>query len=802
MIRLWQFCIIWGKMQISLVERLFRWIIGRLRQRGRVGIHKSRESGQIIMMNMFFVRAALMAALVVVLSHPAIAQPPAGYYDSAAGKTGAELESALRSIISGHTSLGYDAAKDRLWEEVEPENGQITCVYTGRVTTSLNRDTDGMNAEHTWPQSRGAGSTPPRSDLHHLFVTDSGWNSRRGSLRFANVANPSATSPIGARVDGSVGFEPPDEYKGDIARAIFYFSVRYNYDVRNGAVLQGSNGGTSDDHMGELDALIEWHFEDLPSPHEINRNNRVYAIQRNRNPFIDNPEFITALYELGPIAPSIEVATVPAAPRYDSTTTIRATITSDAPMNGSTVLAQWRIGTGGGFTATPMTLLSGTTTNGTWQMVSAIPAQPGGTVVQYYVEAADTNGLAAREPEAGTLSFTSIGPAAPVIALSTIPSVPRFDQTFLFRAQITSELPMDESTATLFYREGISGNFTTLPLTRTSGTTTNGTYETPSLGPLPGGTVIQYYASAADTFPTTVRQPSAGQLSFTVFEPAAPVVAASIDPASPRIGDSIRIEAMITSEEGIDPATVIASYETSTGRTGQLAMTRDTGTNLNGTWSATETITGLPVGAELRYAVAASDTLGRDARDPDAGFATVTIGDVPTEIDVSGYKLVETDANTTVTFPQGTIIPAGGTLIVARRVDRTEFEAFHGPLPEGTVFLNSFDVLGGNGLVINGGEIFVLRDPQDTTIDGPTPTGLSPSNARVVRTATDANTWVVQPASTADPGVVDLVPTGAGLILTEYSDPDGAFEEAFVEIFYDAPTVVVEPESDELWLVF
>ena len=239
-----------------------------------------------------------LSLFVCICATAALGQAPAGYYIPANGLRGAALEAALRNIIDGHTSLSYDGAKDRLWDTVDVESGRVTCVYTGRTSTSLNPDTDGMNAEHTWPQSRGAGSTPPRSDLHHLFVTDAGWNSRRGSLRFTTVTSPTATSPIGAKVNSSVGFEPPDQYKGDVARVIFYFAVRYDRDVRNGAVINGTDGSTSDDHMGEVDDLVDWHFADPPSQREFNRNNRIFAIQGNRNPFIDNPDYVTAWLEL------------------------------------------------------------------------------------------------------------------------------------------------------------------------------------------------------------------------------------------------------------------------------------------------------------------------------------------------------------------------------------------------------------------------------------------------------------------------------------------------------------------------
>ncbi len=103
-------------------------------------------------------------------------------------------------------------------------------------------------------------------------------------------------------------------------------------------------------------------------------------------------------------------------------------------------------------------------------------------------------------------------------------------------------------------------------------------------------------------------------------------------------------------------------------------------------------------------------------------------------------------------------------------------------------------------MVINGGEVFALRDGQNQIIDGPTPSNVTASNSRAVRSATNANTWVQSVAADADPGVVNLTPTGAGLILTEFSDPVGAFEEAFVEIYYDAQ-VPPQPELVGGWVI-
>ena len=43
--------------------------------------------------------------------------------------------------------------------------------------------------------------------------------------------------------------------------------------------------------------LLRWHEEDPVSQKEINRNNAVYNIQHNRNPFIDYPEFANKIWD-------------------------------------------------------------------------------------------------------------------------------------------------------------------------------------------------------------------------------------------------------------------------------------------------------------------------------------------------------------------------------------------------------------------------------------------------------------------------------------------------------------------------
>lgn len=140
-----------------------------------------------------------------------------------------------------------------------------------------------INAEHTWPQSRFAGGFSKemqKADLHHLFPADSEMNSTRSSFPFGEVVKDSQELKCREARIGSVSesqgifFEPPDSHKGNVARALFYFSVRYKVTI---------------DPIQEK-YLRLWNYEDLPDEEEISRNEEIFRLQGNRNPFIDHPE--------------------------------------------------------------------------------------------------------------------------------------------------------------------------------------------------------------------------------------------------------------------------------------------------------------------------------------------------------------------------------------------------------------------------------------------------------------------------------------------------------------------------------
>lgn len=155
-----------------------------------------------------------------------------------------------------------------------------------------------INTEHVWPQSRFkdniAKETGPleemkKSDLHILYPSDSKVNSLRGNYEFADVsivtkAAYCSTGKLGY-IDESnaqkkkLYFEPPKESKGNIARSLFYFSVRY--DVKIDEV--------------EESFLRQWHESDPVDFIELLRNTKIHQLQNVRNPFIDYPYLVKSL---------------------------------------------------------------------------------------------------------------------------------------------------------------------------------------------------------------------------------------------------------------------------------------------------------------------------------------------------------------------------------------------------------------------------------------------------------------------------------------------------------------------------
>ncbi len=311
------------------------------------------------------------------------AQVPAGYYDYATG-TGYTLKTQLFRIINNvddpeinntveevqtvetYNSLdGFNATYERDFYYEPAGSNTILDMYSENPTGAdpytytpitdecgnFSGEGDCYNKEHVIPQSVFSSQLPMYSDAHHLIPTDGRVNGFRGNFPFGNVddtqlasqsgiTNPTLNgSKLGGYEDlgypidytGTV-FEPIDEFKGDIARIYFYFVTRYENQVSAWSSYPMFDG-SSDQVIAEpfLSLLIDWHLNDPVSQKEIDRNNNIfYNHQNNRNPFVDHPEWVVAIWSSNPDteAPS-DVTDLVASNPTDTTVQLQWTAATD-----------------------------------------------------------------------------------------------------------------------------------------------------------------------------------------------------------------------------------------------------------------------------------------------------------------------------------------------------------------------------------------------------------------------------------------------------------------------------------------
>lgn len=265
------------------------------------------------------------------------AQIPANYYLLAENKTGAELKTALYNIIKGHNSLGYSNVWSAFNTTDKRSDGKVwdiysTCNFT--FVTDQDKGSGGTaecqfyNREHTVPQSLFSQNEPMRSDIFHVYPTDKKVNAVRADYPYGEVGTATYTASNGGRLGnntfpGYTGtvFEPANEFKGDLARTYFYMVTRYENVVSNWLTFANFQKNTYPSlSPWTKDMLLKWHRNDPVSQKEIDRNNAVYAIQNNRNPFIDHPEYVEMIWGTFTGVTTVpSVVTTPSAVNYPPT---------------------------------------------------------------------------------------------------------------------------------------------------------------------------------------------------------------------------------------------------------------------------------------------------------------------------------------------------------------------------------------------------------------------------------------------------------------------------------------------------
>jgi endonuclease I len=246
-----------------------------------------------------------------------LAQIPNGYYNSAQGLQGLPLKQALHNIIDNHNSASYSSLWSHFQATDAKPNGEVWDIYSdvpngippytftfiSDQCGSYQTEGDCYNREHTWPQSWFNSSQIPSSDLFHVYPTDGKVNGIRSNYPYGNVGLASITTLNGSKLGTSATldytgtvFEPIDEYKGDVARNYFYMSTRYFGQDGSWSSASGQMANKSEIEPWGLALLLSWHHLDTVSTKELNRNNAIFQIQNNRNPFIDNPQWADSIW--------------------------------------------------------------------------------------------------------------------------------------------------------------------------------------------------------------------------------------------------------------------------------------------------------------------------------------------------------------------------------------------------------------------------------------------------------------------------------------------------------------------------
>lgn len=261
----------------------------------------------------------LLVSLLALFISGITAQIPTGYYNSAQGLTGSALKTALHNIIKNHTVVSYNSLWTHFNTTDKKPNGKVWDIYSDipngtppyQFTFSTNQcgsysaESDCYNREHSWPQSWFNSETTPSQDLFHIYPTDGYVNNMRSNYSYGDVKIPAwwtslNGSKIGACADSGAStltvFEPIDEYKGDLARGYFYMSTRYEGED----ATWSSSSATSHSTImpWQVDVLLKWNQQDPVSTKEIARNNAIYQIQHNRNPFIDHPQWADSIWTM------------------------------------------------------------------------------------------------------------------------------------------------------------------------------------------------------------------------------------------------------------------------------------------------------------------------------------------------------------------------------------------------------------------------------------------------------------------------------------------------------------------------
>lgn len=269
--------------------------------------------------NKNFTTKIAIAILALILSYVYLDNNQSSYnYNNVEGLSGASLKTALHQKIRKHEYLDFDLnTSARYWWENyfnktdwHPGGYYWDMYSNNHHSTYINGNI--QNREHAMPRSwwanrKNYSSYDANGDLHNLYPADNPANAAKSNLALGEVGIAifdNGVSKVGRNTypNGYRGnvFEPADQYKGDFARIYFYmvtcyedYSDQWKNEATRSMLQKGKYPALQ---PWAIDMLLKWHRQDPVSEKEIKRNNEVFKLQGNRNPFIDQPELVEYIW--------------------------------------------------------------------------------------------------------------------------------------------------------------------------------------------------------------------------------------------------------------------------------------------------------------------------------------------------------------------------------------------------------------------------------------------------------------------------------------------------------------------------
>ena len=248
----------------------------------------------------------LLIAAVTLLSFSGIAQP-IGFYNGTESKTGDALKQVLHDKINNHVDFSYNQAKYLInYSDADPDNPMNVILFYSQISRNASLYGTGagfINREHVWAKSHGnfSGIRPMDGDALNLRPEDGLVNENRSNLDFDNVQPNGINDAIATSCwYNESAYEPGPLTKGQVARILFYMATRYEgTDGEIDLELVSKLNNYPEAKFGNLTTLLEWNKQYPPSAMERQRNERIFRIQQNRNPFVDHPEFADYIWANG-----------------------------------------------------------------------------------------------------------------------------------------------------------------------------------------------------------------------------------------------------------------------------------------------------------------------------------------------------------------------------------------------------------------------------------------------------------------------------------------------------------------------